>query len=369
MASTHSATPQVSLHAEPFVLQRWAAWLLMAMALHGTVVILFGWVLGQRAVAWALTLPAVCVQVVVVVACAGLCLLARRPAAQAVAAQPLADQPLADQALVEGAAPQVAAGVHHDALLARAEQLEGALQALQQANLDRTRLFAQISHEVRNPLNGLLGFAQLMRQSPLSEQQRSHLEQISLCGTTIHKIVSDMLDFSRLEAQPAALDARPFRPSEVVAEAVAMLSSVAQQKGLAIVLEGQPPAKAVGDALRVQQVLLNLLGNALKFTQQGQVTVRCQAVPGAGGHGVLRIEVEDSGIGIPAEALPRLFQPFCPVSQHTIGRYGGTGLGLAICKRLVDAMHGEIGVHSQLGQGSCFWFEVPLTVQPLQQVA
>lgn len=359
MASTHSATPQVSLHAEPFLLQRWAAWLLTAMALHGTLVVVCGWVLGQRAVAWALSLPALCVQIGVVMACACLCLLARRPAAQPLAAQPLDD----------GSALQTAEAPHTDALLARAEQLEGALQALQQANLDRTRLFAQIGHEVRNPLNGLLGFAQLMRQSPLSEQQRSHLEQIRLCGTTIHKIVSDMLDFSRLEAQPATLDARPFRPSEVVDEAVAMLSSLAQQKGLPIVLEGHAPAEAMGDALRVQQVLLNLLGNALKFTQQGRVTVRCQAAPGKGGQAVLRIEVQDSGIGIPAEALPQLFQPFCPVSQHTIRRYGGTGLGLAICKRLVDAMHGEIGVHSQLGQGSCFWFEVPLAAPPSPQAA
>jgi signal transduction histidine kinase len=199
------------------------------------------------------------------------------------------------------------------------------LQARQQADLDRARLFAHIGHEVRNPLNGLLGFPQLMRRSPLSEQQRSHLEQISLCGTTTHNMVSDMLDFSRLEVQPAAPNDRAFRPHEVVSEAMAMLCSVAQQNGLPIVLEGQAPPEAVGDVLRLQQVLPNLLGNALKFTQHGQVTVLCQAGLARGGQAMLRIEFEDSGIGLPSEALPQLFQlflPIQPVNHPTVRRHG-----------------------------------------------
>lgn len=255
------------------------------------------------------------------------------------------------------------------ALSARASKLEGAMEALQQANLDRTRLFAQISHEVRNPLNGLLGFTQLLRQSPLSEQQQGHVEQVGRCGATIHKIISDMLDFSRLEANPATLEAQPFDAQQVVREVVDMLSSVAQQKGVPIVLECPTAVAAVGDALRVQQVLLNLLGNALKFTTQGQVTVRCMTVPTEMGQDALHVEVQDSGIGIPPEAVGQLFQPFSPVSEKTIRQYGGTGLGLAICKRLVDVMQGRIGVHSQPGQGSCFWFEVPLQRQAMAAAA
>ena len=268
----------------------------------------------------------------------------------------------------DGAAQQHTIGLQNEALSARADSLEHTLEALQQANLDRTRLFAQISHEVRNPLNGLLGFAQLLRQSPLNEQQAGHVEQVSRCGTTIHKIISDMLDFSRLEANPATLDVRPFDPQQVVGEVVNMLSSVAQQKGLPIVLECQTHVEAAGDALRVQQVLLNLLGNALKFTAQGQVTVRCKTVPTTMGQHALHVEVQDSGIGIAADAVGQLFQPFSPVSEKTIRQYGGTGLGLAICKRLVDVMQGRIGVMSQPGQGSCFWFEVPLQT-PLHSAA
>lgn len=274
-----------------------------------------------------------------------------------------------DRYAADGAAQQRTIGQQNEALSARAVKLEGTLEALQQANLDRTRLFAQISHEVRNPLNGLLGFTQLLRQSPLNELQLSHVEQVGRCGATIHKIISDMLDFSRLEANPATLEAKPFDAQQVVREVVEMLSSVAQQKGVPIVLECPTPVAAVGDALRVQQVLLNLLGNALKFTTHGQVTVRCTMVPMDLGQDALHVEVQDSGIGISPDAVGQLFQPFSPVSEKTIRQYGGTGLGLAICKRLVDVMQGRIGVHSQPGQGSCFWFEVPLQRQTLADAA
>jgi len=273
-----------------------------------------------------------------------------------------------DRYAAHGAKQQRTIGLQNEALAARAASLESTLAALQQANLDRTRLFAQISHEVRNPLNGLLGFTQLLRQSPLTEAQLNQVDQVSRCGATIHKIISDMLDFSRLEANPATIDAKPFDPQEVVRDAVAMLSSVAQQKGVPIVVECQVPGAAVGDALRIQQVLLNFLGNALKFTAHGQVTVRCSTVPKGAGQDALHVEVQDSGIGIPPEALGQLFQPFSPVSEATIREYGGTGLGLAICKRLVDVMQGQIGVLSQPGQGSCFWFEVPLQSATKEQL-
>jgi len=249
----------------------------------------------------------------------------------------------------------------NEALARRAFKLEAMLQAVQQASLDRTRLFAQISHEVRTPLNGMLGFAQLMGLTQLTSQQAGQLEQINRCGQTLLQIINDVLDFSRLETHATPLAVAPFDPVRVANEAVDMVSSIAQQKGVSLVRDF-PVAEieAMGDALRVKQVLLNLLGNALKFTPSGEVAVRCRTLTLMDGQPGLHVEVQDTGIGIPHEAMAQLFQPFNKASDQTIRQYGGSGLGLAICKRLVDMMNGRIGVDSEPGQGSLFWFEVPI---------
>ncbi|MGQ0596206.1 ATP-binding protein [Aquabacterium sp.] len=244
----------------------------------------------------------------------------------------------------------------------RAVRLEAMLQAVQQSSLDRTRLFAQISHEVRTPLNGILGFTTLLKRTELNAQQGTYTEQIDRCGNTLLQIINDVLDFSRLESQPAQLDQQRFDAVQLAHEAVDMVSSIAEQKGVALVRDfPEGEIQAVGDPLRVKQVLLNLLANAVKFTAQGEVAVRCCAMLRDDGQQALHVEVQDSGIGIPDEALGQLFQPFNKASDSTIRQYGGSGLGLAICKRLVDMMNGRIGVDSQPGSGSLFWFEVPIS--------
>ncbi len=254
--------------------------------------------------------------------------------------------------------------------------LEDMLQALQQANLERTRLFAQLSHEVRTPLNGVLGFAQLLGQTPLSETQSRHLAQINQCGATLLQMVNEVLDFSRLEERTARVEQVPFDLLCVAQEAMDMVLPVALSKGVTLRMERDlAGADMIGDPLRIKQVMLNLLANAVKFTPAGEVTLRCRMELAAPEHerprppDWLHIEVQDCGIGVPASALPHLFEPFCEASDRTIARYGGSGLGLAICKRLVDAMGGRIGASSEPGQGSLFWFSVPVAQSTLAAAA
>lgn len=249
----------------------------------------------------------------------------------------------------------------HEALALRNQALEDMLQAVQQVNLERTRMFASISHEVRTPLNGLIGFTQLLKQTSLTPQQASYMEQVNKCSDTLLQIVNDVLDFSRLEVAPAVQNDQTFDPVRVAHEAVDMLESIAQHKGVTIEREFPSlPMNAVGDPLRLKQVILNLLGNALKFTDKGVVRVRCSTEYTPAGDPLWHVEVQDTGIGIPLEVQDMLFQPFSAASDQTMGRYGGSGLGLAICKRLVDMMDGDIGVTSRPGSGSLFWFEVPI---------
>lgn len=259
-------------------------------------------------------------------------------------------------------------------LAEHAAHLEDMLQAVQQANLERTRLFAQLSHEVRTPLNGMLGFAQLLGQTPLSDTQSRHLAQINQCGATLLQMVNEVLDFSRMEERTTRVELLPFDLLRVAQEAMDMVLPMAQAKGVTLRMERelQMGDEMVGDPLRIKQVMLNLLANAVKFTAVGEVTLRCRLEPsGADGEQAawLHIEVQDCGIGVPASALPHLFEPFCEASDRTIARYGGSGLGLAICKRLVDAMGGRIGASSEAGQGSLFWFSVPVEVRPASRSA
>lgn len=257
--------------------------------------------------------------------------------------------------------------------------LEDMLQALQQANLERTRLFAQLSHEVRTPLNGVLGFAQLLGQTPLSEIQSRHLTQINQCGATLLQMVNDVLDFSRMEERSTRVEQVPFDLLRVTQEAMDMVLPAALAKGVTLHMERDlHDGELVGDPLRIKQVMLNLLANAVKFSPVGEVTLRCRmsapqapiaatALPASSAW--LHVEVQDCGIGVPTSALPHLFEPFCEASDRTIARYGGSGLGLAICKRLVEAMGGRIGASSQPGQGSLFWFEIPVALAPEPAVA
>lgn len=248
--------------------------------------------------------------------------------------------------------------------------LEDMLQALQQANLERTRLFAQLSHEVRTPLNGVLGFAQLLGQTPLNDAQSRHLAQINQCGATLLQMVNEVLDFSRMEERTTRVEKVPFDLLRVAHEAMDMVLPVAMAKGVTLHMERDlHEGDLLGDPLRIKQVMLNLLANAVKFTSVGEVTLRCRmeapqetapSIDQAHAPTWLHVEVQDCGIGVPASALPHLFEPFCEASDRTMARYGGSGLGLAICKRLVDAMGGRIGATSEPGRGSLFWFAIPV---------
>ena len=260
------------------------------------------------------------------------------------------------------AARQTVIDAQNEILERRAERLESMLEAVQQSSLERTRMFAQISHEVRTPLNGLLGFIDLMKRTELAPQQASYLAQISTCGQSVLQMVNEVLDFSRLESHATELASQPYFPQTLIREAVDMMSAVAAQKGVTLVcdLPDEGVAEAVGDPLRVKQVLLNLLANAVKFTPAGEVAVRCRVSQEAAGQAVLHVEVQDSGIGIPTESVPYLFQPFSRANDRTVREFGGSGLGLAVCKRLIDMMQGRIGVDSRPGQGSLFWFQVPM---------
>jgi len=230
---------------------------------------------------------------------------------------------------------------------------------------------------VRTPLNGVLGFAQLLGQTPLSDTQARHLNQINQCGATLLQMVNEVLDFSRMEERTTRVEKVPFDLLRVAHEAMDMVLPVALAKGVTLHMERDlHEGELVGDPLRIKQVMLNLLANAVKFTSVGEVTLRCrleQPAPPADRSDLsdpsvwLHVEVQDCGIGVPASALPHLFEPFCEASDRTIARYGGSGLGLAICKRLVDAMGGRIGVSSQSGQGSLFWFSVPVAFSQARQ--
>jgi signal transduction histidine kinase/CheY-like chemotaxis protein len=240
--------------------------------------------------------------------------------------------------------------------LARARDL-----AVQTARL-KSDFLANMSHEIRTPLNGVIGLADLMLDTPLNAEQRGYANTIQSSAETLLRIVNDILDFSKIEAGKLTLESIDFDPRALTEGVVTLFQQQAHVKKLRLSAKCQadvPPA-ARGDAVRVRQILLNLAGNALKFTAQGQVEL-CLELSGADGDGVtLRWAVKDTGPGLAEEAQARLFQPFTQADSSISRQHGGTGLGLAICKQLATLMGGEIGVESQPGQGATFWFTARL---------
>ena len=241
-------------------------------------------------------------------------------------------------------------------------ELDLARQRAEEANRVKSRFLANMSHEIRTPVNGILGFARLLANSPLPAEPREYTQIIRQSAENLLGIIEDILDFSRIEAGKLSLYRVDFDLARLLEEVTGMLAPLAFEKRLELVplLYRDVPTLVHGDAQRVRQVLTNLLGNAVKFTLHGQITVRATLADETDQGPVIRFTVTDTGIGIDARQQQQIFQPFTQVDARATRQFGGTGLGLFISERLVRAMGGEIGVDSTPGKGSAFWFTVPL---------
>jgi len=245
----------------------------------------------------------------------------------------------------------------------RTSELEEALGLAKQATEAKGEFLASMSHEIRTPMNGVVGMADLLSQTDLTDDQRQMLNTVRDSGNSLLTIINDILDFSKIEAGKLDIETIPFSMSDVLEGAAATISPTASQKNIHIITYVDPdiPEYLLGDPVRLRQIIFNLTGNAVKFSEEGEVIVRAD-IAETGKDGLkIKISVVDNGIGISEEAQNNLFEAFSQADNSTTRRFGGTGLGLTICKGLVDMMDGEISVESQIGSGSTFAVEVCLS--------
>ncbi|TFH86320.1 response regulator [Billgrantia azerbaijanica] len=238
------------------------------------------------------------------------------------------------------------------------QELQATARRAESASRAKSDFLATVSHEIRTPLNGVIGMSDLLLEQSLDRQSQEYARTLHASAKRLLELINDILDFSKIESGRLELERRPVRLATLVEEACQLFAPRAETKGLALVTRLSPalPARLMGDPARLRQVLLNLLANAIKFTERGEVRIEAEETA----KGRLCLAVCDTGPGIAADQRERLFEPFRQGDVSIARRYGGTGLGLAICRRLVDAMGGTIGVDSRAGEGSRFWVELPL---------